>query len=279
MEQHSDASVWSGPLVAALVRIVYSKAFRKCFKSSGPVVFVSSRLCIKSTMGESKGEASAMKFVRQNTSIPVPKVYHVCEYKGRRYIVMERIKGSKIAINWLSRSEESKQRLLHQLRDFVEELRRIPPPKDTGVCNADHGPIFDMRLPHQNCWGPFSSIREFHLALLDGHDFTLTSCDSFPGLKELSSFFNQPSGQPVFTHGDLSSLNILCRGDEVVGIVDWETAGWFPYYWEYVTAWKVNPYNTFWQDEVDKFLEPLPYEREMDSVREKYFGDIPYPSG
>lgn len=28
----------------------------------------------------------------------------------------------------------------------------------------------------------------------------------------------------VFTHGDLSSLNILACGDKVVGIVDWETA-------------------------------------------------------
>lgn len=29
----------------------------------------------------------------------------------------------------------------------------------------------------------------------------------------------------LFTHGDLSSLNILACGDKVVGIVDWETAG------------------------------------------------------
>jgi len=33
-----------------------------------------------------------------------------------------------------------------------------------------------------------------------------------------------------FTHGDLSSLSILARGDEVVAIVDWEIAGWCPSY-------------------------------------------------
>ncbi|KND93106.1 hypothetical protein TOPH_02253 [Tolypocladium ophioglossoides CBS 100239] len=51
------------------------------------------------------------------------------------------------------------------------------------------------------------------------------------------------------------------RGDDVVGIIDWETAAWFPCYWEYVCAWNVNPQNRFWQQEVDKFLTPRPYIR------------------
>lgn len=49
----------------------------------------------------------------------------------------------------------------------------------------------------------------------------------------------------VFTHGDLSRLNILARGDDIVGIIDWETAGWYPSYWEYTTACQVNPQNSF----------------------------------
>ena len=38
----------------------------------------------------------------------------------------------------------------------------------------------------------------------------------------------------VFTHGDLSSFNIVARVDGIVGIIDWETAGWYPSYWEYI---------------------------------------------
>ncbi|KAI1125834.1 hypothetical protein F5Y10DRAFT_246234 [Nemania abortiva] len=70
-------------------------------------------------------------------------------------------------------------------------------------------------------------------------------------------------------HGDLSGLNIIVRGDNVVGIVDWETAGWLPYYWEYSRAWNVNLYNTLWQDEVGKFLDPMPYELAMDAIRRR----------
>jgi aminoglycoside phosphotransferase len=78
----------------------------------------------------------------------------------------------------------------------------------------------------------------------------------------------------VFTHGDLSSLNILVRGGDIVGIVDWETAGWYPSYWEYTTAQQVNPQNSFWVHEIDKFLQPMPEELAMERIRQKYFGDV-----
>ncbi|WPG99016.1 Hypothetical protein R9X50_00181800 [Acrodontium crateriforme] len=76
---------------------------------------------------------------------------------------------------------------------------------------------------------------------------------------------------PVFTHGDLSSLNILARGDDIVGIIDWETAGWYPSYWEYTTAWPVNPHNRFWRKEIDQFLTPVPEALEMEILRQRYF--------
>jgi len=76
---------------------------------------------------------------------------------------------------------------------------------------------------------------------------------------------------PVFTHGDLSSLNILVRGDKITGIIDWETAGWYPSYWEYTTASQVSSMNYFWR-EIDKFLDPMHEELEMETIRQKYFG-------
>lgn len=61
-------------------------------------------------------------------------------------------------------------------------------------------------------------------------------------------------GRTVLTHGDLSSLNILAHGDDIVGIVDWATAGWYPSYWEYTTACQVNPQSSIWRSETDHFL-------------------------
>jgi thiamine kinase-like enzyme len=95
-----------------------------------------------------------------------------------------------------------------------------------------------------------------------------------PEISELISQQDKLQSAPVFTHGDLSSLNVLASGDEIVGIIDWETAGWYPSYWEYTTAWNVNPQNQFWRDEVDRFLQPMHEELEMEKTRLKYFGDV-----
>jgi hypothetical protein len=45
-----------------------------------------------------------------------------------------------------------------------------------------------------------------------------------------------------------------------VGIIDWETAGWYSSYWEYTTACQVNPQILSWAHEIDKFLTPMPEE-------------------
>lgn len=213
-----------------------------------------------------------MEFVRQHTTIPVPKVYSAFKYRGRVYIVMQRVDGTTAAHNWHVRTEESRLKILSQLKSMVEQLQKLQSPDGIGVANIDRGPIFDGRLPKQFHWGPFDSISEFHTALIDGQDLTMASNETFPELQDLALFYNQPWPNSVFTHGDLSSLNILCKQDSVVALIDWETAGWLPPYWEYVSAWNVNPRNTFWQDEVDKFLTPLPYARNMDAIRRKYFG-------
>ncbi len=93
-------------------------------------------------------------------------------------------------------------------------------------------------------------------------------------MSELIALQDRAWPPTVFTHGDLSSLNILVRGDKIVGIIDWERAGWYPSYWEYTTASQVNPMNYFWREEIDKFLDPMHKELEMEKIRQKYFGDV-----
>ncbi|UZP40971.1 hypothetical protein NXS19_008787 [Fusarium pseudograminearum] len=195
-----------------------------------------------------------MQFVANHTPIPVPKVHYAFIHKGTSYIVMQHIKGQTAANGWTSRSDESKERILEQLRGMITELRSVTPPK-----------LY---------WGPYASVREFHEALVNNipwdADYT-----KYPDLIELFDFYRQAENKLVLTHGDLSSLNILVRGDRVVGIIDWETAGWFPKYWEYTTAKCVNPNNLFWADVVDQFVTPMPDEWKMDFIRRRYFGDLP----
>ncbi|KAI4193932.1 MAG: hypothetical protein LQ346_003793 [Caloplaca aetnensis] len=234
------------------------------------------RFCVKYGDLRDFSEAHAIQFIGKHTSIPVPKIYCAFERKGCTYIVMEFIRAYMVAYGWTTRSEESKGKIMSQLRSMTDEMRRIPRPAGLGIANVCGGSLFDGRLPGPLRFGPFKTTDDFHLHVREGWD--RERCQALPPIPgdEIRDLLRQHDGTwPVcFTHGDLSSLNILTRGDEVVGIIDWETAGWYPSYWEYTNAWHVNPWNEFWQEEVGKFLEPLPQELAMEQTRRKYFKDF-----
>ena len=215
-----------------------------------------------------------MQFIAQRTSIPVPKVYCAFKCKGLTYIVMERVDGQMICQGWSLRSKESREHLLAQLKGMISEMRRISSPKNNGVSNVVGDSLYDQRLPKppQDSlrFGPFDNVGDFHLYLRRGIE------ENPAHIPEVSKLIELHRGTwPVcFTHGDLSSFNILVKGEDIVGIVDWETAGWYPSYWEYTSACYVNPWNEFWRKEVDKFLDPMPEELYMDELRLKYFGEF-----
>ncbi|KAF1948496.1 kinase-like protein [Byssothecium circinans] len=252
-----------------LLAIKLLKRFRK---RNGTVLFLSEKICVKYGSSASLSEASTMQFVAKQTAVPVPRVYCAFAKENRTYIVMERIRGEPVGSGWFKRSEESRAKILGQLKEMVEEMRRISPPEGVGVAHVDGGPLYDPRLPGtSNHFGPFKTIQDFHRHLRGGLE---AHPQHEPEISELIRQQDKPRSAPVFTHGDLSSLNVLARGDEIVGIIDWETAGWYPSYWEYTTAWNANPQNQFWRDEVEKFLQPMPKELEMEKIRLKYFGDV-----
>lgn len=263
--------------VRLVCKVLSQRHIYRWRKDPGGVIFVSSKLCIKARPSTRLAEAHAMQFISQNTSIPVPKVYSAFEHKGRTFILMERIDGDRLSQGWGHRPDASKARILSQLKAITEQLQDIPPQYGLGVADVTGGPVYDPRLPIKDLWGPFATIDAFHRELRSGQeveDFNEHQLSNLPGLTELVAFHRQPWPKPVFTHGDLSSLNILVRGDDVVAIIDWETAGWMPPYWEYTSAWHVNPQNMFWQEEVDKFITPLPRALEMEIIRRNYYGNF-----
>lgn len=246
------------------------KLLRRFRPHRGVVLFLSKHKCVKSEYFTHPSEASSMRFVAENTSIPVPKVYCSFVHNGQTYIVMERIQGELLAHVWESWSTEKQTKILEQLRFFIQELRSLTQLETVGIANVDGGSLYDGRIGFQR-FGPFQTVQEFHrflrggLAREPGYDIEVD---------QMMERQDGPWPPPIFTHGDLTSLNILVRGDKIVGVVDWETAGWYPSYWEYTTACQVNPRNSYWREHIDSFLEAMPEELTMDQVRQRYFGDV-----
>lgn len=235
----------------------------------GPIFL--SKYYIKVKPFDNLAEAHTMQFIAQHTSIPVPNVHCAFVHNGSTYIVMSKIEGTTLWQGWTTRSDESKKRILDQVKVMLTELRALAAPEGTGVANVNGGPICDCRLATLHS-GPFTSVREFHKALANGADLEMDRQKLPDDMAELIAFYKDASDKIVFTHGDMNSLNIILQGEKVVGIIDWETSGWLPEYWEYTCARYVNIRNQFWEPEVDKFLTPMPREQSMELVRRKYFG-------
>ena len=240
---------------------------------SGSVLFLTPSICVKYGPTHHVAEAFAIQYIATHTSIPVPKIHCAFERNGITYIVMSRLPGTSIAEAWHTRTEGSKAQLLEQLEKYVDEMRNLEQSRPGVVEGPDGQKLYDPKLPGgRQGFGPFQSIRDFHYYLrrrLSG---------PFPGRQELEDLVDWQDNEAsnyntCFTHGDLCSTNILVDGNKISGIVDWESAGWMPEYWEFTSAWNVNMYNVFWRFELEKFLHPYTEEVEMEHIRLKHFSD------
>jgi Phosphotransferase enzyme family len=252
--------------------LIAVKVLRRFRPRRGSVLFLTDKLCVKYGPLRHLPEASTIEFVAQNTSIPVPKIYCAFKHKRCTYILMERVKGESLGCGWVLRSPESKAKILKQLTGMVESMRRLRP-LSPAVANIDGGRLWDCRLPGKSLdFGPFENVDAFHSYLRGG--IREKSDNLPPDVNELMELHDREGSSPVLTHGDLNSFNIMAEGDRITAIVDWETAGWYPYYWEYTTACYINFLNPFWREEVDKFLVPWPEELRMEELRRIHLGDV-----
>ncbi|ORY02288.1 kinase-like domain-containing protein [Clohesyomyces aquaticus] len=219
------------------------------YSRDGLVVPISRHLIVKTGRRVHLTEAATMKFVAENTSIPVPRVYCSFLRKKRAYISLAEEGG-----------EEGLERIFAQLRKMFQELRGLTPPSGTGVESCVRGSLYDSRIP-RGCprFGPFKTIQEFHFWLR--HDYKQEDLkereddQDSQDLRDMMSIQHGPWPAPVFTHGDFNPFNVKVRDGKVVGIIDWEFAGWYPNYWEYGSAWFGNITCTEWQGLIDKILD------------------------
>ena len=240
---------------------------------AGSVLFLTSSICVKYGPTHHVAEALAIQYIASHTTIPVPKIHCAFERKGITYIVMSRLPGTSIAEAWHTRTDGSKAHLLEQLKKYVDEMRNLDQPRPGIVEGLNGSKLYDPKLPDgSRGFGPFRTIRDFHLYLRRGLS------GPFPDRQEVEDLVDWQENEAsdyntCFTHGDLCSTNILVDGNKISGIVDWESAGWLPEYWEFTSAWNVNMYNVFWRFELEKFLHPYTEEVEMEHIRLKHFSD------
>lgn len=124
--------------------------------------------------------------------------------------------------------------------------------------------------------GPFNTESQFVKGLIsksrlnvkenDRHSYL---ADSFEG--QLIKGLVVDDRMPVFTHADLQRKNILVeeleggsgKKDYKVTLVDWESSGWYPVYWEYFDAFLALKWNDNWCLKLVQVVDPWPAETAM----------------
>ncbi|KAK4142107.1 kinase-like domain-containing protein [Dichotomopilus funicola] len=191
---------------------------------------------------EEPNEAVAMRFVKAYTSVPVPEV------RGSAWdrVTMEYVEGQTLRQAWGVMTGEERERVLGELRGFVGQLRGLTGgmpgpnlPKPTPTPSA-HPPIGRLNglgallpaLPPRS-GGPFTSVTDLHHWLVRPPQRIEQQSAYWT---QITSHLGATDYPVVFSHADLAARNILVRDGHVVALLDWECAGWYPAYWEYVFA-------------------------------------------
>lgn len=178
-----------------------------------------------------QNEFNALKMVRQYTTVPVPRPIDVVSgpEENDGYLLMSRVSGVPFVFCTESMSDGDFTDYMTQMREFISQLRAIPKnvSPEFAICNTLGQACRDTRVDWGEPIGPFADEAAFSQLLRNA---------------------NEPSRRGhsiLFTHADLNARNILVdritQSDgrkvwKVTGIVDWESAGYYPEYWEYTRS-------------------------------------------
>lgn len=181
-------------------------------------------------------EANTLQFVRERTTIPVPVVLDAWKLRDVSVLLMEWIPDCQPIKNvWACLTDSQKQEIATATREYVDQLRAIPPPANVLISAIDKGRLFHDAVLSRPC-GPFLSEKDFN-------DFLVSRVEplaTVPSAREQLDMIHRHlrvDHRIFLTHGDLNAKNILVnKAGRIVAIVDWRMSGWMPEHWEYVTC-------------------------------------------
>lgn len=234
-------------------------------------------------------EAKNMLYVAERTSVPVPRLFAAYAYGPLdrdvddfgsvydTYIFREFIEGEDLGRSWGKYTSTEKQIISADLKKHVTELRSLPVADYIG--SVHEGPVTDVILEwsttsrgqsqraYQNfdrkslsrSLGPFKSEADFNTTIANA--FVAGSKGQIGPY--IRGMLDAHKHGIVFTHGDLRPDNVIVKNGRVTAIIDWEMAGWYPDYWEFVKAFHLEVFTDDWASHLLDVLTPYYCEQLM----------------
>jgi hypothetical protein len=220
--------------------------------------------------GVESTEYEALRLVNEKTSVPVPKVLGVYNTREGVLVDLEVVPGRTVDTVWESLSPAQKKKHVADLGRFIDQLRKLPAPKHEVIGSTSMGANCDPRFG-KGPIGPFYSVNHFHDFIRRGHpiqDFVEDELKKCHGKQY----------EVKFTHADLCPQNILVDDSgRITAILDWESAGWYPEYWEYTQMHFATPREMGdWLAAVETVVERYDDETAAEAVMRRRFAATAY---
>ncbi|KAF2677544.1 hypothetical protein K458DRAFT_409564 [Lentithecium fluviatile CBS 122367] len=221
-----------------------------------------------------------MKYIRQKTDIPVPKIHgwdpSLANVLGAPYVIMDAVGGKPAWALWCARDElpekpsfetyMARYRFLRNLDPVMAELRKLSFDK-IGQLQFEHDPDTEDSPPptvghYFEYYTDRMHLQERTIAARDGEligahlrggfIFSDLICGSILGVENTDESF-------LLTHPDLGCQDIWVDSDgNITGIIDWED--WDREYKlekSYHTPWALDQYREIYTQAMKKALEPF----------------------
>lgn len=145
--------------------------------------------------------------------------------------------GSLLEDVWPGLNPAEKYGFARRLRKLVQSMRKTPQSQTHAkkrqvgsVVSGGHSLLLDKH-PSTTYWAVQTQPTQSQFVAF----LTSTFHPSVPNAvaARIASRFRQ-SGPLVLSHGELCPRNVIVNKSEVVAIIGWDCAGWYPEWWDYV---------------------------------------------
>ena len=181
-------------------------------------------------------------------------------------IIMANISGHSLDIIWAQLGSSERRKVTSQLRAQFDTLRSLPTPGYFGCIGRRpfEESMFwtapDDDIDDKVISGPFDSESKLNDALVQKYVYNGGSDNKASYYRRVLPLVLQ-NHNSVFTHGDLQRKNVIIKEDGTAVLIDWETAGWYPEYWEYALAmFACGAWRDDWHEYLGHILAEYPNE-------------------
>jgi hypothetical protein len=198
-------------------------------------------------------EEVAATMIARSSGFPAPKIISYGEHPSKPHapmsILMTRVPGTELGNPGLYEglTDDERESIFAELDCMIQVMRKWSQPQGKQqICSVLGTAVRSVRIPN-HAVGPCESESEFndHLfASLARHSFETR--EEFEKTVEIAERLRKTRHPIVFTHGDLKHHNIMVLDGHISAFLDWESAGWYPDYWEFTTPLRFSRNDHWW---------------------------------